>query len=204
MAYSTRNTDKVIEKEIAKFCDKHIFCNDIQFKRCHDDALQKQGIDGYLTIESLGIHNAPADEKAGAHYVNQPIRTYLMELSQIKTTGEEVDGWFLSGDNKTEYYILMYLWALVPQTIDRNGKADVMWEEIKEDNITLVEYYIVKKSDIFKYLEECGFDKQRLRDGVKYLREHPEKDFVKTKFGFKFVISRFRIDFRSIDQSYFR
>lgn len=190
MAYTTRNIDKVIEKEIAKFCDKHIFCNDIQFERCNDDLLQKQGVDGYLTIESLGIHNAPTDEKAGAHYVNQPIKTYLMELSQITAMGKEVDGWFLSDKNKTEYYILMYLWALVPQQIDREGKANVMWEKIKEDNITLVEYYIVKKDDIFKYLEECGFDEQRLRDGVKYLREHPEKDNVKTKFGFKFVISR--------------
>lgn len=189
MAITTRSIDKEIEKEVARFCDKHIYCNDIEFKRCYDRELQKSGVDGYLSIPSMGIEKALADEKCGVHYVNHPIKTYLMELSQITTMGDEVDGWFLDEKNKTEYYILMYLWALVPQ-YKQGDKMVSEWEKIKEDNITLVEYYVVKKSDIFQYLEECGFDKERLRNAVKYLRENADKDFVKTKFGFKFVISR--------------
>jgi hypothetical protein len=189
MQISTRNVDKNIEKEIALFCDKHIYCNDIIFKRTENVEEQKSGIDGYLTIESLGIENSPTDEKAGSHYVNQPIKTYLMELSQITRSGEEVDGWFLSDDNKTEYYMLMYLWASVPQYY-KDGKLVSEWSHIKSDNITLIEYFLVKKSDILQYLKDCGFDKERLRNGVKYLRENTDKNVIKTNFGFKFVISR--------------
>lgn len=105
-----RNIDKEIEKEIAHYCDKHLFSSDaMSFTRCKDAELQKSGIDGYLTIPSLNIHNAPTDEKVGTHYVNSPISTYLMELSQITNKGQEVDGWFLNKNSKTEYYILMYI-----------------------------------------------------------------------------------------------
>ena len=184
-----RNFDKEIEKEISRYCDKHMYVGEIEFKRCYDITLQKSGVDGFLTIESLGIKDAMADEKASAHYVNNPIKTYLMELSQITSAGDEVDGWFLSKDSKTEYYILMYIWALVPQT-ENNGRIFSDWKSIKDDNITLVEYFIVKKSDIFSYLEKCGFDEGRLRDAVRYLRENNDVDRVNTEHGFKFVISR--------------
>lgn len=184
-----RSIDKEIEKEIAKYCDKHIYCGDIQFERCNNTELQKSGVDGYLTIPSLGITKALTDEKAGAHYVNSPIKTYLMELSQITKAGKQVDGWFLSENNKTEYYILMYLWAQVPQ-YEKDGKMVSEWQKISENNITLIEYYLVKKSDIFKYLEDCGFTKDRLKAAVEYLRSHPETDRVTTNHGFKFVISR--------------
>ena len=186
---TTRSIDKEIEHEIALYCDKHIYCKDIKFKRCTNANLQKSGVDGYLTIPSLDIYDAKTDEKAGAHYVNNPIKTYLMELSQITKAGKEVDGWFLSEENQTEYYILMYLWAQVHQ-YEKDGKMVSEWQKIKENNITLVEYYLVKKSDIFAYLEECGFTKERLRNAVKYLRNTPNVDRVNTKHGFKFVISR--------------
>jgi len=186
---SYRNIDKEIEKEIARYCDRHIYCGDIEFKRCKDPEIQKAGVDGYLSIPLLGINNEPTDEKAGAHYVNSPIKTYLMELSQITKAGKEVDGWFLSENSKTEYYILMYLWAQVPQ-YEKDGKMVSEWQKIREDNITMLEYYIVKKSDIYEYLQKCGFDKQRLRKAVKYLRTHPDTNKVQTNHGFKFVISR--------------
>lgn len=184
-----RNIDQRIEWEIERYCDRHIYCDKIKFDRTGDTILQRQGIDGYLTIEELGIKNAPTDEKAGAHYVNTPIKTYLMELSQITKAGNEVDGWFLNEENKTEYYMLMYLWAQVPQAMV-NGKIKPEWDKITRNNISLVEYYLVKKSDIFDYLKSVGFDKNRLRNGVKYLREHPEVNKIETKYGFKFVISR--------------
>lgn len=188
-AVTYRSIDKGIEKEIALYCDKHIYCGDIKFVRCNDIELQKSGVDGYLTIPFLGIYNALTDEKAGAHYVNTPIKTYLMELSQITKAGKEVDGWFLSENNKTEYYILMYLWAQVPQ-YEKEGKMVSEWQKIKEGNITLVEYYLVKKSDIFDYLKNCGFDRERLKKAVDYLRNNPSIDRVNTPYGFKFVISR--------------
>ena len=112
-----------------------------------------------------------------------------MELSQITKAEKEVDGWFLSEENETEYYILMYLWAQVPQ-YEKEGKMCSEWQKIKDGNISLIEYYLVKKSDIFAYLEECGFTKERLRNAVRYLRDNPNVDRVTTKYGFKFVISR--------------
>jgi hypothetical protein len=188
--YSSRNIDKDVEKEIAKFCDEHIYCNNIKFNRCNDAELQKAGVDGYLSIPSLNIDNAATDEKAGSHYVNTPIKTYLMELSQITKSGEEVDGWLLSDKNQTEYYNLMYLWANVPTYYDNTNKLISDWSKIKSNNITLIEYYLVKKDNILSYLNECGFDKDRLHKAVKYLRDNTNINRVKTKYGFKFVISR--------------
>jgi hypothetical protein len=188
--YTSRNIDKYIEKEIAKFCDRHIYREGITFERCNDDELQKAGIDGYLTIPSLNINKAAVDEKAGAHYVNTPIKTYLMELSQITKAGEEVDGWLLSDKSKTEYYMLMYLWAQVPSYYDKENRFTSDWSKINSDNITLIEYYLVKKDNILKYLNDCGFDKDRLHNAVKYLRENGNVNKVQTKYGFKFTISR--------------
>lgn len=91
----------------------------------------------------------------------------------------------------TEYYMLMYIWAQVPQCESKDKSRMISdWRRINRDNITLVEYYLVKKSDIFDYLEKCGFDKERLRKGVEYFRMNPDKKKVLTDFGFKFVTSR--------------
>jgi hypothetical protein len=187
---TSRAIDKDIEKEIAKFCDKHIYCDGASFRRCNNVNLQKSGVDGFLSIPKLNINNAMTDEKAGSHYVNSPISTYLMELSQITKDGKEVDGWLLNENNKTEYYMLMYLWANVPTYYDNNKKLLSDWSKIKYDNITLIEYYLVKKDNILDYINKCGFDKDRLHKAVKYLRENPNVDRVPTKYGFKFVISR--------------
>ena len=58
---TTRSIDKEIEHEIALYCDKHIYCKDIKFKRCANANLQKSGVDGYLTIPSLEIYDAKTD-----------------------------------------------------------------------------------------------------------------------------------------------
>ena len=192
MLETLRDIDKKIEFEVEKYCDTHLYGNGIFFRRCSNRDLQKSGIDGYLSIPSLGIDKAPADEKVGIHYVNRPISTYLMELSQITSAGNEVDGWFLSNESKTEYYILMYLWASVPGQYREDDRkiVDYEWALINRNNIGLVEYYIVSKRDIMKYLDDCGFPEERLRRGVNYLRNNPSVDKVETQYGFKFVISR--------------
>ena len=192
MAETYRDIDKKIEYEVGKYCDTHLYGNGIFFKRCRNTELQKAGVDGYLSIPSLGVVNAPADEKCGIHYVNRPISTYLMVLSQITNAGKEVDGWFLSSESKTEYYILMYIWASVPGKYkDSNTKyVDYDWKMIDRKNIGLVEYYIVSKKDILKYFSDCGFPEERLRNGVRYFRDNPGVDKIETQYGFKFVISR--------------
>ena len=58
---TTRSIDKEIEREIALYCDRHIYGKGIKFKRCSDANLQKSGVDGYLTIPSLGIYDAKTD-----------------------------------------------------------------------------------------------------------------------------------------------
>lgn len=188
MLETTRKKDSIVEKEINAFNDKHLYGNTIKFQRETSREKQLCGVDGYITVESENIFNAPCDEKASGQYVNRPIPTFLMELSQITMKGEEVDGWFL-GENDTEYYMLMYVWAEVPQTIEsKNLKAE--WGLINQDNLSLTEYFLVKKQDIMDYLESCGFNKNRLKEGVKYLRNNTDQKKVKTKYGFDFVISR--------------
>lgn len=188
MQESTRNKDSIVEKEINAFNDEHLYGKTMYFKRETSKENQILGIDGYITVPSENIFNAPCDEKASGQYVNKPIPTYLMELSQINARKEEVDGWFLD-DNKTEYYMLMYVWAEVPQTVEF-GMITSQWEMVNRNNISLVEYFLVKKQDIINYLEKCGFNKKRLKDGVKYLRENTKERRITTKYGFDFVISR--------------
>lgn len=193
MDKSTRKRDMEIEKHIASFCDEHMYCNGMSFKRCNDSKLQRSGIDGYLTIPSLGIEHEPADEKCCTHYVNLALSTYVMELSQITRKGEEVDGWFLDKNSKTKYYIIMYPHAEVQMYYrfnNNHNKKELLpeWVDITEENITGIEYYIIKKSNIMKYLEEkCGFDEKRLRNGVKYLRENKEVESIPIGHGVKFV-----------------
>lgn len=196
MQESTRNIDTKIENEIAKFCDQHVYRNGIVFKRTKNVEEQKSGIDGFLTIESHGIFNAPTDEKAASHYVNKAIGTFTLELSQITRGGKVVDGWLLSDNNKTEYYMLMYLWATIPQRYNNKNEIEIEWKYINSKNITLVEYFLVKKSKIIEYLEQCGFDKDRLREAAKYTREHTDKENEEIQkkcfntYGFKFTINR--------------
>lgn len=193
MDKSTRKFDMDIEKAIANFCDKHMYCNGMDFKRCDDTELQRSGIDGYLTIPSLGIEHEPTDEKCSTHYVNLALSTYVMELSQITRKGEEVDGWFLDKKSKTEYYIIMYPHAEVQMFYRFNNNHNEKellpeWVDITEKKITGIEYYIIKKTDIMKYLEEkCGFDEERLRKGVKYLRENKEVYSISIGHGVRFI-----------------
>lgn len=186
---TTRNIDSLIEKEINAFNARHLYGKDILFKRENDRSKQLQGIDGYISVPELGIIDAPCDEKASGQYVNNALPTFLMELSQVTLGGNIVDGWFLDEKNQSEYYMLMYLWAGVPQTVV-NGKLKAEWKEIKRNNISLVEFYLVEKKKLQEYIKECGFDGERLKKGANYLREHMELDEVPTKYGFKFKISR--------------
>lgn len=186
---STRDLDNIIEREINAFNDKHLYGKGIYFTRERNRNNQLNGIDGYISVPELGIEKAPCDEKASGQYVNKPLPTFLMELSQVTANGDVVDGWFLNEDNKTEYYMLMYLWATVPQTVT-NEILNAEWSKINRKNITLIEYILVEKQKIKEYLKECGFDENRLRNGANYIREHDDTDSYKTKHGFKFVISR--------------
>lgn len=187
---STREKDSNIEKEVCKFCDKYLYSDltGIQLRRSTSVEEQMSGIDGYLSIPSKGIFDAPADEKAAMHYVNKRIPTFALELSQITVRGEEVDGWFMNDDYKTEYYILMYLEANVLKYTDKRGRLCYRWHDITEHNLKSVEYYIVEKSKIVNYLSEKGYDREKLLEDIKYVRENPEEKYKLTEARFKYFI----------------
>ena len=146
-------TDTQIDAELTEFLNTHLYGDYIQIEHTKNKDEQVAGIDGYLTIKDLGIFNAPCDEKCSSHYVNNPLPTFLMETGTRDKNGEYRIGWFLHPNIKTEYYILMYPYA----NVEKNDKGKWKYWDITKDNVTKIDFWIVKKSDIEKWFMNQGF-----------------------------------------------
>ena len=142
-----------VEREIASFLDEHLYSQPIftQHLRTDDVQQQMQGSDIILTIPSLGVSNAIVDEKAIStyYYLPKSIPTFALELSFKSSRGEIIEGWFTDMSKTTEYYLMVWIHAT---------KYD-----FSKDDITWLEYALVKRSDIFRWLETQGLTKESLR-----------------------------------------
>ena len=147
-------TDTQVDAEISKFLNKHFYGKYIKMEHTSNKNEQVVGIDGYLTIEDKDIFHAPCDEKCSSHYVNRPLPTYLMETGTRDKNGEYRLGWFLLPKIKTQYYILMYPYA----NIGKNNKGKWNYWEITSENITKIDFWIVKKANIERWFMRQGFD----------------------------------------------
>ena len=157
---TNRGRDMRVERVIASFLDEYLYSQPIftNHTRTDDVALQMLGSDIKLTIPSLGISNVIVDEKAISTYYFLPksIPTFALELSFKSSRGEIIEGWFTDTSKITEYYLLVWVSAT---------KYD-----FTKDDITWLEYALVKRSDIFKWLETQGLTKEKLREKDKYIR----------------------------------
>lgn len=184
---SYRKLDHIIDEEVMAYLDSHLYNQEgIVFERVDDIETQRNGCDVVFSCEAVGIKDAIIDEKTATHYCNRDLNTFAFELSQVTKKGYIVDGWFLSNSCTTEYYMLVYLKADIPNMED--DKPD--WRKITRDNITQAEYLLIKKYDILDYLNSIGFDKQRLQRGCNYLRSHNDRKRFDLSDDAKLVISR--------------
>lgn len=139
-----------VERELARFMDKHLY-NDGRFTRAErtdSKEAQLRGSDIILSIPSLGIYDIIVDEKGMTQYMDNPLPTFSLELS-FMNYGREITGWFVDESKSTQYY--MFLWP----------RAKVRWNATCDD-ILEVEYALVSRSAIQKYLEENGYNQNAL------------------------------------------
>ncbi len=182
-ARSLRYFDSIAEQEVARFLDSALYKSlegDWSFKRTREREEQLQGID---CCWSNGDINYNVDEKAAIHYINQDLKTFVMECSFLrvdKTTKEKIPtlGWFLNEELKTDAYLLCYIHAderLYPVVQDKKYMREY-FKTLEAEDIEAVYCIFVRKSDIMAYLESQGYSREALIERVKEYREVCETD----------------------------
>ena len=158
---SYRKRDMDVEREIAKFLDKYLYSNPIFTKKTRTDDTESQlnGSDIILSIPSKNLHDIVVDEKAATQYINKGLPTFALELSFV-VGGKVVDGWFVDDNKDTEYYEFQWIKA------DTNDT----WN-LKEKDITEVEYMLVSKQAIRDNLSQQGYSVEKLKEKAKDIRE---------------------------------
>lgn len=176
---NNRKKDTVVEREIAAFLDEHLYSNKELFKEfARTDTYEEQikGSDIILSTSDGKIDRKVVDEKVAARYANTDLDTFSLELSFISRNGKRVCGWFLDYAKSTQYYMLG--WII---------KADISYDEEKKrydtdsitrDNIKELEWCLVSREKIVKYLEKKGWTLDKLAEQDAAIRE---RGYVKTK-----------------------
>lgn len=179
MTESLRNQDMKAENELANFMDSYFYSQlvakdggKLSYKRISDRRVQLNGVD--VCIEAAN-REMLIDEKASVYYSNVMIPTFAFELDSIQGGhSEPVEGWFINDELKTEYYML--IWPNIKCIRDGNQWIRKDIKDISKDDFTIVEAMLIKKSDIRKVLERNGYDRPRLIEYSKKMRELYSKE----------------------------
>lgn len=154
MAYnSNRKEDSRLELIVNEFLDDYFYSKEFdKAKWVIEKEEQLKGIDVYLTSEKHGLNEAKVDVKSAVTCSTRYLPTFSLELSFIGRRGGEKIGWFLNEDLDTEYCLLIY------------PRSQKYYTEMElKDDIDYIDYYLVKKSDLVKFFESRGYDKERLK-----------------------------------------
>lgn len=176
---NNREKDSIVEREIAKFMDSHLYENKEIFKEyARTDGKEEQisGSDVVLSTSDGKLNRVVVDEKVAARYANSGLDTFTLELSFIGRNGNKKCGWFIDNTKTTQYYLFGWLNKV---DIPYNEKAK-RWETdlIKSENIKELEWCLVSKDKILKFLEKKGWTIEKLAKQDEAIRK---KGYVKTK-----------------------
>ena len=168
-----REKDQKAEREVAAFLDENLYSKLDIFKdvsRVDTKDEQISGIDLILSTSDGLLYKKPIDEKVAIRYANTRLDTFALELSFINRSGKEMIGWFLDYAKKTEYYLLGWITkADIPYDKEKK-KWDVY--SISRDNIQELEWALVSRRKIMKYLEENGWTLDRITRQCNKIREN--------------------------------
>lgn len=179
---TNRINDMKVEREIAKFLDEYLYSNKNMFKEfARTDTTDEQisGSDLILSTSDGRLNRVVIDEKVAARYANTKLDTFSLELSFINKNGNKMCGWFIDTSKKTEYYLFGWI-----------NKADIAFNEehnrfdtdsIIKDNIKELEWALVSRKKIMKFLEDKGWTIERLSKQDERIRENGKvktKDFI--------------------------
>ena len=170
---NNRANDSKVEREISKFLDENLYSNkDIfkEFARTDDKDEQIKGSDLILSTSDGKLDRVVVDEKVAARYANTDLKTFSLELSFIGRDGKRKNGWFTDYSKKTEYYLLGWInKAEIPY-----NKESERYETdlITKDNIKSLDWALVSRQKIMKFLEKKGWTLDRLALQDNKIREN--------------------------------
>lgn len=170
---NNRANDSKVEREISNFLDENLYSNkDIfkEFARTDDKDEQIKGSDLILSTSDGKLDRVVVDEKVAARYANTSLKTFSLELSFIGRDGKRKNGWFTDYSKKTEYYLLGWI-----------NKAEIPYNKeteryetdlITKDNIKSLDWALVSRQKIMKFLEKKGWTLDRLALQDNKIREN--------------------------------
>ena len=171
---SKRQNDTRGERALGLFLDHYFYprlCEIEGFdvaQRIYDANEQKLGAD--ILIDSPRGETLIVDEKAQLHYINEPRRTFAFEVSYYnERTNGISDGWFVSNDNKTSHYVLVWVDSARTDQLNR----------IVEDDFNEITVAVVAKNRIVNYLEQLGYPIKRIRKIARDMRFNQNKNYFK-------------------------
>ena len=162
---SNRKSDTRGEKALSLFLDRYYYTELCELegfkgtKRIFDVKSQKEGAD--LVIYSSSGQAVIIDEKAQLYYINKPRQTFAFELSYYndRTNGIQ-DGWFISDNNKTEYYVLIWIDSARTDQLNR----------IVEEDFNEISVALISKKKVLRYLSYQGYSIERLKSTAQDMR----------------------------------
>ena len=176
---NNRKNDMIVEREIAAFLDENLYSNAELFTEfARTDTLDEQisGSDLLLSTTNGKLKRSIVDEKVASRFANKNLETFSLELSFIGKNGKKRCGWLLDETKKTEYYLFGWILKADIPYIKEQKRFDT--NKISKDNIKSLEWALVKRSDIVKFLEKQGWSLEKLSRQDEKIREQGE---IKTK-----------------------
>lgn len=176
---NNRANDSNVEREIAKFLDYNLYSNKDLFKefvRTDEKDEQIKGSDLILSTSDGKLDRVVVDEKVAARFANTNLNSFALELSFIGRDGKRKSGWFTDYTKKTEYYLLGWINNADIPYDEENKRYDT--NSITKDNIKSLDWVLVSRQKIMKFLEKKGWTLDRLALQDNKIRENGS---VKTK-----------------------
>jgi hypothetical protein len=175
---NNRKKDMAVEREIAAFLDEHLYSNKElfdEFARTDTYEEQIKGSDLILSSSDKKLYRVVVDEKVAARFANTNLDTFSLELSFLNKNGHKVCGWFLDSSKKTQYYL--FGWITKADIKYNKSKRRYDTDTITKDKIKELEWCLVSRQKIAKFLEKKGWTLDKLALQDKAIRE---RGFVKT------------------------
>ena len=170
---SNRENDAHVEREIAKFLDEHLYSNKEIFKEfVRTDGRDEQisGSDLILSTSDGKLDRVVVDEKVAARYANTKLNSFALELSFIGRDGKRKNGWFTDYAKTTQYYLLGWIDKANIQYLTERKRYDT--DTITQDNIETIEWVLVSRQKIMKFLEGKGWTLDKLARQDTKIREN--------------------------------
>lgn len=143
------------EQNIADFLDQNFYKKRFSNFRRAPREDQLNGVDMYCHWDDLG--EIAIDEKSNSspRYINKFIPTFAFE---IQNTSSGKIGWLLNKSLKTEYWLLIYVWA------NPVGNGPV-WQQFNPPiNITKLHCSLLKKEKLLNFIKDNGYDEEKLME----------------------------------------